>query len=795
MLMILLWIIASEEQERKKKMSISNYRLHANCKIPPHSNFIKLFYLYCMQEKQVLIAPTNVGLSIAYRVVADANELNNFLMNRVVACDFTPVVEMIRSEINRGNDVYFAGSLCDVQRVVNALPEDTKHHVTFISWKCEGQISRDTFKEAASEYTEDDFAVDNVSLEYDGYAKRIIYNDKDGNSIKLYMGKRSALLEGLKARVLQEDRCFSCSIDNQNVALFLVDGNDVDGYEISANDEIADAIRQNLGDLDVIDELSSCEANIEENRYRQYYLDYCNAKGLPESVYNSVDGHFDIGLVAGYLTGNIGGTLTQMAMYRILTDMGYSVLMIERPLHAMMGPDFNTPFIDELPYKGYEKAEYYTSSSEMVILNNKCRMFMVGSDQFMNTYLYHNTDKVFSLNWVYEDKPKVSYGTSFGFDYLWDNEEQLAERKMYLSRFKYFSVREKSGVQIMKNQLGIDAELVIDPVFLCDKKWFDDLESLDEKKENEEYIFCFILNPTKEKEDIIRRIEEHLGLKAVVYSDRECLFRGYYKKWSLPVITDEKLSDWISGLKNSKFVITDSFHGTCFSIIYQKNFCAIENPIRGKTRFDTFRDLFQLDKHIISDESDVDPTLQEIDYKEINAIILKEKERCRTYLKNAIDESLSYQYTCTPQDILLNAQLKKKKRYNSLFELGLSAGTTVDDIIQRLPNNSEFHQVQGASGKPLVGLPFSYGVLEIYKTTDYFVKCVFYQMTLDEVEPYIYQAKIKNQKVVSWTRYTTEAELDSIKEIDKAYENSIDDRLNNVDKDLDFLIRKYSSLI
>ena len=132
---------------------------------------------------------------------------------------------------------------------------------------------------------------------------------------------------------------------------------------------------------------------------------------------------------------------------------------------------------------------------------------------------------------------------------------------------------------------GVQAQLVVDPVFLISKKEWMEIAQLARIKETDEYLLAYILNPTNEKKKLIEDAGKKLGLKIHVivdasdYDNKKDLFNDQ------GLIEKPSFEEWLFYLYNAKYIITDSFHGTCLSIIFEKRFISIKN--RQKQRFDS----------------------------------------------------------------------------------------------------------------------------------------------------------------------------------------------------------------
>lgn len=127
--------------------------------------------------------------------------------------------------------------------------------------------------------------------------------------------------------------------------------------------------------------------------------------------------------------------------------------------------------------------------------------------------------------------------------------------------------------------------------------------------------------------------------------------------------------------------------------------------------------------------------------------------------------------------------------YGDIWQLGLSKGCKVQDIIDKLPDNSYFQQVQGSLGSPVADTPVPYGVLTIKRTTDYFVEVQFVQMTYSSKKPQIYIANVVNKKIAAWEQFVSLKEYDErIEKIEKEFEITAN-KLSELEKKINILNR------
>lgn len=373
---------------------------------------------------------------------------------------------------------------------------------------------------------------------------------------------------------------------------------------------------------------------------RDYFFHLMKTRTMEESAKMAMNNQHDIGLVGIPTVGNFGGALTYFALYKVLCDMGYTVLMIERPNNCAHRPALSKIYYQS-PFPACDTAKIYPNKQAMKELNQFCKMFVVGSDQLFNDGLYNNFGRWCTLDWVQDNKKKIAYAASFGHDHIWSPEETRAEMAHFMQRFDAFSVREESGVEICEKEFGVTAQWVLDPVFLCDPAYYRELADQSDQPIASNYVGAYILDPTKEKSNILRYIAKKKKLDPMIYT--EMLYQQKdMNDFDLPVQFGGLIEDRLANIIHSDFFVADSFHGICFAILMKKNFVAIVNEKRGKSRFESILGLLGLKDRLISDLHDLkkkDYLLKEaVDYKAVYNILENEKTRCKNWLQAALED-------------------------------------------------------------------------------------------------------------------------------------------------------------
>ena len=262
-----------------------------------------------------------------------------------------------------------------------------------------------------------------------------------------------------------------------------------------------------------------------------------------------------------------------------------------------------------------------TRSNESVI--DAVRQFdaiVVGSDQVWRATMSDIPTYFLSFTKAINVK-RIAYAASFGTDDL--NEYSKMDMKIASESIKLVdavSVREKSGVHLCRDYFKMDAVHVLDPTMLLSKDDYLKLIEEEDKPCSENILLTYVLDRTQEKNDIIQRVGEALHLTSCE--------NGAVKYFSNVVESNvseciyPSVSRWVAGFRDAQFVVTDSFHGTVFSIIFNKPFVAILNSKRGSSRFISLLSVLGLENRLISTTNDLlEEHLKPIDYTEVNKIL------------------------------------------------------------------------------------------------------------------------------------------------------------------------------
>lgn len=260
--------------------------------------------------------------------------------------------------------------------------------------------------------------------------------------------------------------------------------------------------------------------------------------------------------------------------------------------------------------------------------------YIVGSDQVWRFDYTGNDFGKYFFNFIKSDKVKrISFAASFGIDKWTKNEYDTKYLSSLIHKFQAISVREKSGVSLCNDNLGVTATHLLDPVFLLP---INDYQKLIPKKEktidslNDNGLLVYMLDYDEDKKKAVELISQTIKQKPFRVGVKQ-LNRG---KFNQDMIYPS-VSEWIDGFLKAKYIITDSFHGCVFAILFNKPFIVYGNNSRGLTRFDSLLETFNLKSRFITNSLELrqEVITENICFDKTNEIISQYRKDANTFFE------------------------------------------------------------------------------------------------------------------------------------------------------------------
>lgn len=378
-----------------------------------------------------------------------------------------------------------------------------------------------------------------------------------------------------------------------------------------------------------------------------------------------------VGLAVCYDTKNFGSQLQVLATIKKVEDLGYETEIIRyrkklTPAFALQTIPrlFNLSFIkSKLQSKDKKKRiERHPDIARSVSVRNErfnkfvekhfenlskpydgwenlvresaknYDMFLCGSDQL---WLPNNLGSHFyTLEFAPDDKPKIAYATSFGVSQIPERQKRATAK--YLNRFQCLSTRELAGQSIIQELTGKKASVVCDPTLLFDaNSW---AQMLPEREIVEEpYVFCYFLGTNDEHRKAANEFKKMTGLKIVTcpYLDN---FVERDQQFGDIQMFDMDAADFVNLIRHAEYILTDSFHGSVFSILHHKKFMTFNRFTAGtnsrNSRIDSLCTLLGLSERRFN--GNVMDIKNDVDYVGVEERLRKLRVDSIKYLENAL---------------------------------------------------------------------------------------------------------------------------------------------------------------
>lgn len=368
-----------------------------------------------------------------------------------------------------------------------------------------------------------------------------------------------------------------------------------------------------------------------------------------------------LGILTQPLKENYGGLLQAYALKTVLGRLGHEVYILNRQKDTIsfnyrvksfvrsvikkdknrINPDVKRAISVNMVDFVQKHIKHVTppiySTGQLKRISADFEGFVVGSDQCWRPKYSPKISDYFLDFMGNGEKLAISYAASFGVDNWEYSKKDTLVCKNNIHKFKAISVRELSGQNLTQKYFNKESYHVLDPTMLLNKEDYVNLiKSENEEILSENYLLKYVLDNTQEKENLIEIMRKGLSLN--VLSAHPPKINNFYNDKKLEEYIYPKVTTWLNSFNSAKFVITDSFHGTVFSILFNKPFLVIPNLNRGSARFESLLGMFQLEDRLISNIQDFSfnsiNNLPEIDWDTVNNILKNKREFSMNFLQN-----------------------------------------------------------------------------------------------------------------------------------------------------------------
>lgn len=268
--------------------------------------------------------------------------------------------------------------------------------------------------------------------------------------------------------------------------------------------------------------------------------------------------------------------------------------------------------------------QIYHSLGELQKNPPQADVYIAGSDQIWNTLFRNGKDAAYYLDFGAPETERISYAASFAFPSL--NPECESFVKRHLAVFNSLSVRESSGLKILSS-LGFNGCKSVDPVFLLSAKEWDIMLGCSDSAES--YILVYDVMDCKSVKRVAKRLARLSGCKIYSISSRRL---GYADK-SFPQAAPDKFVELV---RNARCIISNSFHGTAFAMIYHREFFVVDRKDGLNERMHDLLCQLGLQSRLVDVNTSDCVLTERISYKDVDKLLYRQITESKTFLREVL---------------------------------------------------------------------------------------------------------------------------------------------------------------
>lgn len=596
---------------------------------------------HVLRQGGVVCGAGFVNGKVRHCIVDTEEGLDVLRKSKYIQSDCTGIYEQLQPHLHSGQPVLFTGTPCQCAAARAVYPETA--NLIVVDILCMGVPSQALF----DRYLREEMAgsVENVDFrdksKYGWTQNLVMAIRKNGSQQLIDNADSSYYCAFLDAYSIRES-CTDCAFAGRERVGDLTIGDfwGIERMDPAISDKIGTSLllvntEKGRYILDCVrDELSllrefPMEAAFRSNPILKYptmvsskrreFLEVAGDKSIREAYDELKTNKADCGIINYWWCDDNGAILTAFALQKLLQMNGYS----SRLINICTGSQYerrSRGISSEFERKYLYTTEQITSKKQFQALNNSFTHFIAGSDQVFRAEWVSDT---WFLDFAELSRNKIAMAASFGTGSLSVSRRRERKIKYLLRRFNSISIRELSGVRLCE-KLGVQAQYVIDPVFLIEpQNYLDIVHNAPYSAGEKKHIFGYFRDPSEEKLAQIKGIAARYDLDVFIADD------------TTPV------EQFLLMISSAEYVLTDSYHGLCFSLIFQKEYACYYNLLRGNDRFETLIEVLGINPKKFLPENENAAALVAVQCPEnwdtVNRNILTQRENGVRFLMGALN--------------------------------------------------------------------------------------------------------------------------------------------------------------
>ncbi len=356
---------------------------------------------------------------------------------------------------------------------------------------------------------------------------------------------------------------------------------------------------------------------------------------------------------------NYGANLTAYALQQKTQQLGYTSKLLFYTAGSIHDPHYKGSIFECFAQEMLQTTPKLNSLSELIAQSRHFDTFIVGSDQVWRYHYTSEADCQYFFDFVAPNKKLIACSASLGSDRVEYPQWMREMIRCHLSRFDAVSVREPDAVALLDEELDTEAQWIIDPVFMHDAAWWSRLADRCTEPLPESYVASYVLD---DSEQLQSKIAEQLdGLHCVNTAEVQGEKGSVYR--------------WVKVIRDCDYMITDSFHGMCFALIFRKPFLVLANRARGISRFSYLLESCGVKERLALEIEDIKrATLTApLDAPALDARLAPLVERAQLFLEQSLKQPrqknhMTYETMLAMENRHMLQQLRRRSLYLTILK-------------------------------------------------------------------------------------------------------------------------------
>jgi len=340
-----------------------------------------------------------------------------------------------------------------------------------------------------------------------------------------------------------------------------------------------------------------------------------------------------LGIVTFHQAVNYGAVLQCYAMKKTLESLGHDVYLVDVTLPQKKGSlksKIRKIFFEYKSFRNFNQKHLPTilRDSDLPTLD----FIIYGSDQIWNVDITNENYECYFGGGKLKNIKKIAYAASFGVSH-WKHDSITCNVRELLYKYQAIGIRETSGKDMLKEVFDTESTVVIDPTMLLAANQYESLCSPTEVSTTG--VVAYIFEKNKKKISLLSNLASQLSLNLTILNHTYC------KVKNVQAVPFPSVTNWLSDIKGSEYVITDSFHCMVFSILFRKEFIAIPAVPERAGRMKSLLSQLGLESRFFDNLELVDGKiglLPKIDYDDVDEKLDIIKFNSLSFLKEALSD-------------------------------------------------------------------------------------------------------------------------------------------------------------